>query len=76
MRYRDHRGGLADSLATAVDMQGTKVCLAAYLNAPRDRITVEKYGHGIDKRCGWDTYIVAVDGCAVGFTDGPLEVEP
>jgi hypothetical protein len=81
MKYRDHRGLLADSLDTTVEIPATKEALIAHLNAisssgPKltnpDSVTVEKYGHGIDKRCGWDTHIVAVYGCAVGFTDGPL----
>jgi hypothetical protein len=31
-------------------------------------ITVEPHG-GIDKRVGWDTHLVCVDGMAVGYTD-------
>jgi hypothetical protein len=34
-------------------------------------LKVAPYG-GVDKRCGWDTYIVTIEGYGVmGFTDGP-----
>jgi hypothetical protein len=35
-------------------------------------VTVEKYGVGIDKRIGWDTHLVCVDGRAALFSDGPM----
>lgn len=40
-----------------------------------DNISIEKYGHGPDDRCGWDTHLVCVDGHAALFTDGPLPGE-
>ncbi len=81
MKYRDHRGLLAESLETTVEIPATKEALMAHLTAIHPTspvtdpatITVKKYGDGIDGRCGWDTHIVAVNGRAVGFTDGPLE---
>lgn len=45
---------------------------------PATLVSVDKYG-GLDKRIGWDTYIVMgtfiMDGsgpCPLGFTNGPL----
>lgn len=79
-KFREHRGLLHDSLNTTVDIK-TITELASHLNrlnqecgAPeiKDDIEIEKYGSGIDERCGWDTHIVTVGGCARGFTDGPL----
>ena len=41
--------------------------------SPTDaNVTIEKYGEGIDKRIGWDTHLVCVDGKAALFTDGPM----
>jgi hypothetical protein len=34
-------------------------------------IEVKPYTY--DERIGWDTYIVTVDGAAVGFTDGAID---
>lgn len=36
-------------------------------------LTVQQYGW--DARIGWDTYLVSIDGCAVGYTNGPLEIK-
>jgi hypothetical protein len=38
-----------------------------------DNVTIEKYGTGIDKRIGWDTHLLCIDGRAALFTDGMLE---
>lgn len=34
-------------------------------------VTCEKYG-GFDKRIGWDTHLICVDGKAALFSDGPI----
>ena len=78
MKFREHRGGLTESMATVVDVDG-KTALIALM---RDRLkpynftfedadlTVEPYV--FDERIGWDTYIVSIKGYGVaGFTDGP-----
>jgi len=76
VRYRPHRRLLADSIAETVNIKD-RADLVAYLQKERDYmlfdpsdVTVEKYGTGIDERCGWDTHIVCIKGRAVGFTDG------
>lgn len=70
MKYRDHRGGLDESMQTMVDMPRDLESLATHLGVKSSSIRVEAYG-GFDKRIGWDTYIVLVDGVPFGFTDGP-----
>jgi hypothetical protein len=79
MKIRIHTGGLAESIRTVATIEPTKEAIAQYL---RDRwgglgydiysenIRVEPYG--FDKRIGWDTYIVLLDGHASAFTNGPL----
>lgn len=39
---------------------------------PDSVVTIEKYG-GFDKRIGWDTHLLCIDGRAALFTDGPME---
>lgn len=71
-KFRHHRGGLAASMETTVEV-ATLAELAAELQGagwPSGTIVVAPYG--FDDRIGWDTHIVTVDGAAVGFTDGPM----
>lgn len=82
IRYRPHRGSLDDSLAATIQIKDhddlVKHLKEIWSRWPTsdgfepEEVTVEKYGDGIDERCGWDTYIVCIKGNAVGFTDGPL----
>ncbi len=73
--YRDHRGSLADSMSTVQQMdsiEDLETHLSKVYKQPSvGIITVEPYVY--DKRVGWNTYIVCVDGRAVGFTDGPVK---
>jgi hypothetical protein len=71
MKYREHRGGLADSMKTVREIQPSLGALAIALKVPPSAITVNKYGD-YDKRIGWDTHIVCVNGSPTGFTDGPV----
>lgn len=85
MKIREHRGSLEGSLRTAKDIEPTKAALVECIteslkgyavNASADSVHIEKYGKGIDDRCGWDTHIVTIDGWGVfGMTDGPLTEE-
>lgn len=68
--FRPQRGSL-DAAMAEVRKVATRAELATLLHAPEDWISVEPYG-GVDKRIGWDTYIVTVRGQGVGFTNGPL----
>jgi hypothetical protein len=76
MLYRDHRGGLAESMATVVDLPRTRLALFAHLKSrplmpdfTMDDMKVEFYTY--DDRIDWNTYIVTINGNAVGFTNGP-----
>lgn len=76
MRFRLHRGGLSESMATLVVMEATLEKLVEYLSTlspfdvpPVNSIQVDPYS-GPDKRIGWDaTFIVIVNGHPIGFTD-------
>lgn len=80
--YRPHRGMLADSMACVAEVESFE----ALVNLMREEVadyyppdqmptlentTIEPYG-GFDKRIGWDTHIVLVNGSAWGFTNGLL----
>lgn len=69
---RRHRGGYEESMATAREVDATLTAIAEYFDEPIERITVDPYS-GIDKRNGWDTYIVCVDGSAIGMTNGTVK---
>lgn len=73
-KFRWHRGGLAESMATVVDVPHRDALIAVVSGglglAGTNAIAVEPYGY--DDRIGWDTHIVLVDGNAVGMTDGPM----
>jgi hypothetical protein len=83
MKFRAHRGGLAESMATVIEVQ-TRAELEKYIvdtSAPFERqlrsliaengLYVRPYGY--DERIGWDTHIVILQGYGVlGFTDGDL----
>ncbi len=79
-KFRCHRVGLAESMETVVEFDGSKEALMAVLETTAlpfpsldlSQIDVEYYGH--DERIGWDTYIVTVKENAVGFTDCPVGV--
>lgn len=77
MKFRPHRGGLAESMEETIEIQ-TLDQLVAHLNARtpyiltlREALIIEPYG-GIDARTGWDTHIVTDKFGVVGFTDGPM----
>ena len=78
MLYRPHRGSLAAAMRECVEVSGVADILdiintqnAIFGVGPVgiEAIAVEKYSY--DARILWDTHIVTVNGCAVGFTDGP-----
>ncbi len=78
VKYRSQRGGLAESMATEVELNDFEALVqhlhnTGYKNARTKNVTVEAYS--IDQRIGWNTYIVSIEGDAVGFTNGPLKEE-
>ena len=82
MRFREHRGSLADSIKTLVELQDRTDLLRHcrrlldpwHYRFYEDQFHVEHYC-GRDTRLdpSWeDTHIVTIDGYGVmGFTDGP-----
>ena len=76
MKYRHHRGLLAESLATVVEL-ADRAALVQHLQQTYgamepvrdDLIEVQWYAY--DSRIDWQTYIVLLNGSPVGFTDGP-----
>ena len=83
MKLRQHRGTLAESLATEVEIYNTLYAL--HIHVARDlkkfgavvqpeQIKVSFYVH--DPRIPCDTYVVEVEGHGVyGFTNKPLREE-
>lgn len=69
--FRFHRGTLADSMETVVEFKGLFE-LIEILNTVYDPGKVLVKPYGFDARIGWDTYLVTIDGNAVGMTDGPV----
>jgi hypothetical protein len=78
VRFRFHRGGLAESLATAIEV-ADKAHLADRLNAAWDfgprltagDISCEYYAD--DPRSWGPTWIVTCKDGVMGFSDGPLQ---
>lgn len=85
LKFREHRGGLAESMATVIEVPD-RAALVAHVKkmlAPfyfggdiEAGLNVEPYGCSglplLDLRIGWQTYIVTLKGYGVlGFTDGP-----
>ena len=79
MKIRIHRGGFAESMATAQEIEPNCYAVAHYLRQygiPDDDTVFESYD-GVDSRNGWITHMVTVDGFPVAFTDGlPAEFWP
>lgn len=80
MKFREHRGGLADSMQTEVELVDHDALLAHirhllrhYPTAPEvtpETVDIQPYSY--DERIGWTTYIVTLKKYGVvGFTDSP-----
>jgi hypothetical protein len=83
MLFREHRGGLDESMATVVTLNGwddlvayvQKELLPFCMDVKPEQIHVKPLCY--DQRIGWDTYIVTVDDYGVfGMTDGPAKDQP
>jgi hypothetical protein len=70
IKFREHRGTLAEAMETVIEVDASLAALASLLKVKPKQVKVEKYMY--DDRIGWDTHIVTVDGEAVGFTNGPV----
>lgn len=82
MKFRLHRGSLADSLETTVELEPTAAAIAAYMSKQwpwdcfpepltAEDIAVEPYGY--DDRIKTFVHVVWMRGRPFGFTDGPLQ---
>lgn len=82
-RVREHRGSLADSMATLAVVADRAALIAlmrdSFAEFPTfqfdpDKVKISPY-YGRDSRIGWDeTYIIELLDYGVwGFADGPLE---
>lgn len=82
VRFRLHRGGLVESLATTVSVESLNDVLefidefhpftVGYGCKKVDELFCEFYGN--DARIGWETYAIKnPSGHIIGFSDGPLE---
>lgn len=82
MKFRFHRGALADSMATMIEVDGRDGLLGAIRRAfedygpefADDQLHVMPYC-GDDQRIGWkNVHIVTIDDYGVvGFCEGPLQ---
>lgn len=70
MRYRPHRGGLAESLAETIEIESL-AALAQHLQTEPQLLEFAPYG-GDDARIGWkDVHIVSITGFGiVGYCEG------
>lgn len=78
-KFREHRGSLADSMATALPCRSRQELVAICKDLLRpfgfvlsnvEKLKVERYVY--DDRIGWDTHIVTIpDYGVIGWTDGP-----
>ena len=76
VHFRSQRGSLEESMRTVVDLRNRADLLEhlrrilAPMPVPPRRVGVRYYCY--DARIGWPTFLVTVDGQAVGFTDGRI----
>lgn len=73
--FREHRCYLEDSMKTVVEVESLdQLRKHIYKVIPECRgaiIEVKEYAY--DDRIKWNTFLVTVDGRAVGFTNGELK---
>lgn len=79
MKFREHRGGLDESMSTCIEVADHDALVSHirrqlsqyHFEFDSHQLKVEPYAS--DKRIGWlDTHIVTIEGYGVaGFTDGP-----
>jgi len=76
VKFRFHRGGLQESMATMVEDTPEKIRELIFKEFPGKRkLESEPYGRGRDERVGWENlHIVLLDGHPVGFANGSVGV--
>ena len=68
--FRPQRGSYAESMLEAIGV--TKLRDIAEIVGVTDLAHISTRYYTFDTRNDWDTYVVLVDGQAVGFTNGAL----
>lgn len=78
MKFREHRGGLSESMGTTVELD-TKEDFLKHIEklarqiVPKDDFTVSFEQYAFDSRINWNTWIVMLEGHGVlGIMDGPI----
>lgn len=81
LQIRMHRDTFAASMATLATIPATRDALRvhltanvgwAYVRSGMTEYKIEGSRYGFDKRNGWETYLVTLDGFPVAWIDGPL----
>lgn len=77
MKFREHRGSLAASMRTIVELN-TKEEFTAHIRkvvkpfVGDGKFTLRFKPYGYDERIGWDTVLIVLEGhCPIGMADGP-----
>lgn len=80
IKYRQHSGGLKESMQEIVEIKTkgdlVRILLENYApyitNITLDNVHIKPYGY--DERIDWDTHVVTIDGVgAVGFTSAMID---
>jgi hypothetical protein len=76
MKVREHRGSLNDSLATTFEVTSREELVDQINSRFLLHVMYSDIGfthQGMDKRIGWDSYLITVKGYGVfGYADGQL----
>lgn len=76
VKFRFHKGGLAESMQTAIDVKSKGDIAKAFndkFNACILASDLECSYYAYDERIKWDTYLVTHRGSAIGFANGDLK---
>jgi hypothetical protein len=71
MKYREHRGSLADSMETVIEVKSLRD-LATKMNY-KGVLSCKEYSQ--DHRIGWDTWLICEDGFPIGMSNGELKAD-
>jgi hypothetical protein len=73
MKIRRHAGGLAESMATVVEIASTRAAVAVWatdlFGLPVQPSEIWARHAGVDDRTGWDTWLVGVPEGVLGMSD-------
>jgi hypothetical protein len=76
-KFRFHRGGLAESMATVIEVANAEELAKAVSEEHQCLIVATdllQENEGFDDRIQWDTHLITfiAPGGVVGFSDGPI----